>query len=103
MVCRTRKWEARYLYKWRHGLVTTMDDYTPPPFNLTMYKGAVHGVFTRRFVEYLLESKVAQTFLKWLKHTKIPDEFFWSTLNLDPKANAPGGYNGEFQFCLGLS
>ncbi|CAH1775434.1 unnamed protein product [Owenia fusiformis] len=66
----------------------------PPPHNLVMHKGTVYGVFSRRFVEFLMEDEVAQDFLDWCKTTANPDEHFFNTLNHNPHINAPGQFEG---------
>ena len=70
----------------------------PPPFDLTILKGEIHGLFSRRFVEYIVESPQAQGFLRWCWNTSHASEHYWNTLNYNRKLNVPGGYYGIFPY-----
>lgn len=52
----------------------------PPPHNIEVFVGSAYFVLCRAFVQYVLESPVAQDFLQWSKDTFSPDEHFWATL-----------------------
>ena len=54
-------------YKWGHRWSRTYqqtifynkyEPKTPPPYNLTFFKGELHGFFTRKMVEYIVEDEV---------------------------------------------
>jgi len=57
--------------------------------------GAHWGILNRSFCDWLVSSELAQVYYRALRHTKIPDEFFFqtmimqsrfaSTLNPDPR------------------
>jgi hypothetical protein len=66
----------------------------PPPFNITVSKGAVHITATRGFVDFALNNEKAIEFMEWVKLTDVPDETFFSTLNHNPQLNVPGAYLG---------
>ncbi|KAK3089407.1 hypothetical protein FSP39_003388 [Pinctada imbricata] len=67
----------------------------PPPQNITIVKGSAYGVFSRKFVEFVLTDKLVNDFLEWTKDIASPDEYFWATINHNHKINAPGGYTGN--------
>ena len=71
----------------------------PPPFNLDIIKGSVYGVFSRRFVKWILTDEVPRALLRWSRDTFSPDEHYWATLHhtfSNPQIHPPGGYAGEF-------
>ena len=74
-----------------------------PPYNMTIYKGSCYGVFSWKFVEYMLEDRRAREYLTWCKKILIPDEMFWNSLNFNPQLNAPGGYIGMLQLLASYS
>ena len=79
----------------------------PPPYNLTFYKGEIHGLFSPRFVEFIIESDVGQKFLEWCVLSGHSSEHYWNTLNYNLHLKAPGGYFGKFiqhipEFCQHL-
>ena len=43
---------------------------SPPPFNITLTKGAVHVIVRRDFVDYVINDVRAKTFLDWTKDTR---------------------------------
>ena len=72
--------------------------YTAPPHNITITKGSAYGVFSRKFVKFILHDKRAVDLLEWSKYIGSPDEYYWATLNHDKSLMAPGGYWGK-PFC----
>jgi hypothetical protein len=73
----------------------------PPPYNITIGKGSVYGVFSRDFVNYSINDVRARGILKWLEDTYSPDESFWATLVLNEHLDAPGvNYTGEYRYHL---
>ena len=66
--------QARIKYKYKYddpdrGQI--LGDHDPPPFNLTIYKGAKSWRLPRRFVHFLLNHPVAQTFLGKVKNQSV--------------------------------
>ncbi len=67
----------------------------PPPFDLVVLKGELHGLFSQHFVEFVVESEEAKTFLEWCWDTGHASEHYWNTLNYNVQLKPPGGYYGE--------
>lgn len=67
------------------------------PHGLFIYKGSVHIVASEGFVEFAINDKRSLDLLKYLRnYTHIPDEFYFSTLNHNPKIlRVPGAYTGR--------
>nr|XP_002740706.1 PREDICTED: beta-1,3-galactosyl-O-glycosyl-glycoprotein beta-1,6-N-acetylglucosaminyltransferase-like [Saccoglossus kowalevskii] len=55
----------------------------------TLKKGTIHTSLSRKFVEFLHTSNIAERFLVWLNDTLSPDEHFFQSLAYLPEA--PGG------------
>ncbi|KAK7088343.1 hypothetical protein V1264_022271 [Littorina saxatilis] len=70
--------------------------YLPAPYNVTIYKGAVHIVASRGYVDYVLHSKVGQALFNWVKPTGHPDESYFNTLNFNTKLGVPGSTTVNF-------
>ena len=70
----------------------------PPPHNIEIVRGSAYGVFSRRFVEFVVTDEKAKDLLEWSRSTFSPDEHYWSTLHhtyVNPHLNTPGGFSGE--------
>ena len=69
------------------------------PHGLYVYKGSLHVAVTFEFVQFALSDRRALELLEFLRlHTRVPDEFFFSTLNHNPRVlPAPGAYTGHPQ------
>ena len=67
----------------------------PPPNNFTAFKGAVHIVANRDFVDLALHNTKARALLKWIKKVQVPDECFFATLNHNPILRIKGAYLGK--------
>lgn len=65
-----------------------------PPHDIVPTKGSVHIVASRGYVDYVLHDQRARDFLNWTRHTEIPDETFFSTMNHNPHLGVPGSYTG---------
>ena len=65
---------------------------SPPPHNISMYKGSTHIVAIREFVEFVLHSHIGKDFIEFLKDTFVPDETLYASLQQHPLA--PGGIRG---------
>ncbi|KAH3857510.1 N-acetyllactosaminide beta-1,6-N-acetylglucosaminyl-transferase-like [Dreissena polymorpha] len=69
---------------------------------LNIRKGSAYGLFSREFVNYLLNHPTVKLLKAWLEDTYAPEELVWATINA--LADAPGGdvnertyANGKFQ------
>ena len=70
----------------------------PPPHNIEIVRGSAYGVFSRRFVEFVVTDEKAKDLLEWSRSTFSPDEHYWSTLHhtyVNPHLHTPGGFSGE--------
>lgn len=66
----------------------------PAPHGFKVTKGSTHMAVTRQFVQFVLTDSTAQDLLRWMSDVKIPDEYFFSTLNHNPQLNIPGSFLG---------
>ncbi|KAK3089238.1 hypothetical protein FSP39_002035 [Pinctada imbricata] len=91
-----RMYSVRYKFKHKMSatktLVRTSEKKEPPPHNITLVKGSAYGVFSRAFVKFILEDKMAHDLLEWTKEVRSPDEYYWATLNHNKVIKAPGSY-----------
>ncbi|XP_029287966.1 beta-1,3-galactosyl-O-glycosyl-glycoprotein beta-1,6-N-acetylglucosaminyltransferase 7 [Cottoperca gobio] len=72
----------------------------PPPHNLQVYFGTAYYALTRAFVDFVLNSPIAQDLLEWSKDTFSPDEHYWVTLNHikeAPGSHVDGGWTGDIR------
>ena len=91
----TRDDRARYQHQ--HGFMRGPLK-RPPPYNVTLVKGAVHVTLSRAFVNFTLHDPKAQHFVHWAKDTWVPDELVFSTLNYNPGVfGAPGSFTGKLK------
>ena len=96
------RWEWEWLEqkdKANLRLKQTFHTLPPPPHNLTIVKGSAYGIFSRKFVDYLINDKVAQDYLKWCRATYSPDEHYWNTLHhtyYNQHISPPGSYSGSY-------
>lgn len=81
-----------------HTIYDTGVGKSPPPYNMSIYKGSTHIVAIREFVEFVLHSKIGKDFVKFLNDTYVPDETVYSTLQQHPLA--PGGIQGQQPECI---
>ncbi|XP_022784859.1 beta-1,3-galactosyl-O-glycosyl-glycoprotein beta-1,6-N-acetylglucosaminyltransferase 4-like isoform X1 [Stylophora pistillata] len=72
--------------------VKTYRKKSPPPYNITLFKGANHVGLTKGFVEYIIFNQTARDFIDWLSDTRSPPETFYSSLQQHP--GVPGGVIG---------
>ena len=56
------------------------DQYSPPPYNLSLYKGIKSYRLPRHFVVFLLSHPVARTYLDWVMFTAHAEEHTVATL-----------------------
>ncbi|XP_046344379.2 N-acetyllactosaminide beta-1,6-N-acetylglucosaminyl-transferase-like [Haliotis rufescens] len=86
--------KSRYLtHKYIENGVLKRSHIPKEPFkhNITFYKGSMYGMFSRKFVEFVMTGEIARDFVLWLNDTFAPEEMMWGTLNALP--DAPGGYS----------
>lgn len=83
--------ENQYMEVWGFDTVHKGQGYPkgPPPHNMQIYFGTAYYALTRRFVDFVLESRVAHDLLEWSKDTYSPDEHYWVTLNHLPGTSTP--------------
>ncbi|CAF1239301.1 unnamed protein product [Rotaria sordida] len=62
---------------------------SPPPSNLTVYKGEFHSILTRDLIQVVHTNPLALEFWSFLNGTDVPDEQFYPTLVHLPEL--PGG------------
>ena len=97
------KWTHRYNPRYeKTAVINAWDLKEANPWNLTYYKGELHGLFSRRMAEYIIESDVALGYLDWCWNTGHPTEHYWNTLNYNPHLKAPGGYEGRVALTVSL-
>ena len=94
----------RVKYYWTHRwsktyqqtiFYNTYKPKAPPPHNLTFFKGELHGLFSRRMVDYIINNEVAKEYLEFCWDTGHPSEHYWNVLNYNTHLKAPGGYEGK--------
>ncbi|XP_071107601.1 N-acetyllactosaminide beta-1,6-N-acetylglucosaminyl-transferase-like isoform X1 [Haliotis cracherodii] len=77
-------------------LIKRTEEKNPPaPHNITTVKGSAYGVFSRAFVDFILNDIRARDLLQWSKGVLSPDEYYWATLHHSAILNPPGGYTGK--------
>ena len=69
------------------------------PYKMEISKGSAYGLFTKGFVEFLLNDRVAKKVMEYFNDTFAPEENVWATLNTLPWA--PGGYPMEVRHMMG--
>ncbi|XP_052264525.1 beta-1,3-galactosyl-O-glycosyl-glycoprotein beta-1,6-N-acetylglucosaminyltransferase-like isoform X1 [Dreissena polymorpha] len=96
------RFKFRYVYKRKEPkdmkLTLHKSNYLriDPPFNITVVKGSAYGVFTRKFVEFVVKSKPPREILDWFRDVDSPDEYYWASLQYNPQIGTPGSfYNGK--------
>lgn len=78
-------------------MIETNGTMPPPPHDIEIVRGSAYGIFSRGFVEFVVNSQLAQDFLEWSRSTYSPDEHFWSTLHhnyANPHVHVPGSFRG---------
>ncbi|XP_053386120.1 beta-1,3-galactosyl-O-glycosyl-glycoprotein beta-1,6-N-acetylglucosaminyltransferase-like isoform X2 [Mercenaria mercenaria] len=63
-----------------------------PPYNITVVKGSAYGVFSRDFVHFVINNKIARELLDWFRDVLSPDEYYWATLNFNHHIGTPGSF-----------
>jgi len=68
-----------------------------PPHEIDIVRGSAYGIFSRKFVEFVVNDRRAKDLLEWSQNTYSPDEHYWATLHhtfYNPHLHTPGGYAG---------
>ena len=65
---------------------------SPPPHNISIFKGLTFIIATREFVQFVIHSQLATDFREFLKDTLVPDETIYASLQRHP--GVPGGIHG---------
>ena len=81
----------------------TSNEKSNPPHKIKVVKGSAYGIFSKDFVDFLLNDQRAKDFLNWTRDILSPDEYFWATMNHNPDLHAPGSYNGTLLNFLKVS
>ena len=69
--------KSRLGFKWKvenGSMVKTNVTKEKPPHDLVLMKGLAYGVFSRAFIDYTINSRVAKDLLEYLRDTFSPDE-----------------------------
>ena len=94
--------KSRISYKWgvSNGTLVKTDvkKDNNPPHKLTLVKGLAYGIFSNKFVHYIINSQYSKDLLKYLEDTYSPDETFWATLQHNTQFSPPGGYKGTNKY-----
>lgn len=97
-----------YHQEWRHKTIFEIEGQSnidttrkkePFTYNMEISKGSAYGLFSRKFVEFILSDKIARDFILWLNDTYAPEETVWATLNT--LSGAPGGMKTEVRHTQG--
>ena len=62
------------------AMVKTSKRKSPPPYGIQIHRKGSSFISTREFYQFLVESRVANNFLKWARNTKNPEDFYYSSL-----------------------
>ncbi len=88
---------TKFVYKLRKNhMYNTGIPKSPPPHNISIYKGSTFIIAIREYVEFVLKSRIGKGFIEFLKDTLIPDETLYASLQQHPLA--PGGIHGNRQY-----
>lgn len=97
------RYSHRYLYrhvqnKTKPNIIKSDQEKETPPYNITVVKGSAYGVFSRDFVHFALNNKIARAVLDYFRDVYSPDEYYWATLNYNHHIGAPGSYYKGISF-----
>ncbi|CAF1021212.1 unnamed protein product, partial [Brachionus calyciflorus] len=95
------KFRYRYLRKFKedfinHRILRTNELNPPPPNGYLLAKGYSSYVLSRKFAEYAIFHPKSLDLYNWLKNTLIPEEFYWSTLQLNNHVYSQHGFKPIF-------
>lgn len=91
------EWKESYLDTNHPRLEKTGRLHRSLPHNLGFVKGSAYGIFSRDFVDYVINDRVAIDLLDWSVNTWSPDEHYWAILHhtySNPHIHPPGSYSG---------
>ena len=93
------RYQYRYIYKHVNSqvkpkLFKTNIKKDDPPYNISVVKGSAYGVFSREFIEFVAENRIARELLDWFRDVFSPDEYYWATLHHNTHIGTPGAYKG---------
>jgi len=97
-----QRWQERF----KNGtswIQLTNETNPRPPHELDIIRGSAYGIFSRKFVEFVLTDQRAKDLLQWSQNTYSPDEHYWATLHhtlYNPQLNTPGAYSGSPRFTV---
>lgn len=91
------RYKFRHIYKRQKDKVKpkpvrTKVEKDPAPGNITVVKGSAYGIFSRPFVDFVLNGKYSRELLDWFRDVLSPDEYYWATLQYNLQIGAPGSY-----------
>ena len=91
------RFNTRFIYKSENvrkkpRVIKTKQKKDNPPFNVTVVKGSAYGIFSREFVEFVINSNTARSLLDWFRDVYSPDEYYWATLNHNNHLGTPGAF-----------
>ena len=94
------RYQYRYIYKHvksevKPKLFKTNIKKDDPPYNISVVKGSAYGVFSREFIEFVAENRIARELLDWFRDVFSPDEYYWATLHHNTHIGTPGAYKGR--------
>lgn len=95
------RFKFRHIYrreqnKLKPRAIRTRHEKEPPPGNVTIVKGSAYGIFSRYFVDFVINGKFARELLDWFRDVLSPDEYYWATLQYNRQIGTPGSfYTGE--------
>ena len=84
------------------NIINTGVEKDKPPHNITIVRGSAYGIFSRGFVDFIINDQRARDLLNWSRDTYTPDEHYWATLHHlkhNPHLHTPGGYSGKI-YCI---
>lgn len=64
--------------------ITTKVKKEPFRQNVSIHKGSAYGMFSRKFVNFILNDTFVKEFLIWLRDIYSPEELIWATLQALP-------------------
>lgn len=98
----------RYMYSYKNvnnSLVRIGLKNDTLPYNASIFKGSAYGIFSRKFVQYVLFDKRAKDVLEYMEDIMSPDEYYWATLNHNEILKVPGRFTGKnlkYSFCINI-
>lgn len=100
------RYKHRFVYKHVNNntkpkIFETNQKKDDPPYKITVVKGSAYGIFSRDFVDFIMNNKIARELLDWYRDVLSPDEYYWATLNYNHHIGTPGSYyKGKFTISL---